>query len=89
MLCCVYDYAAVANPEETAFACSIALQCYFEGRTVTKEDMDKCIAFWRENIAEYTDPVNRKRAVCCEVSSLLPDFFMPSLLFSQYQLLTP
>jgi hypothetical protein len=63
---CTFTYTGLAHPDETAFACSIALQAYFEGRTITKEEMDKCIAFWRENIAEESDPIRRKRQVCCE-----------------------
>lgn len=66
LMCCVYAYDGIAEPEETAFACSIALQAFFEGRTLTKEDMDKCIAFWKENISELEDPIGRKRPVCCE-----------------------
>jgi hypothetical protein len=56
----------MADAEEVAFASSIALQAYFEGRNITKEDMDKCVAYWRENISEENDPEGRKRDVCCE-----------------------
>jgi hypothetical protein len=63
---CTFTYTGLAHPDEVAFVCSIALQAYFEGRAITKEDMDKCINFWRENIAEESDPIRRKRQVCCE-----------------------
>ncbi|GAX15728.1 hypothetical protein FisN_3Hh203 [Fistulifera solaris] len=64
--CCTYKYRGLAHPDETAFASSIALQAFFEGRNLSKEDMDKCIAYWRDNISEQTDPSRRKRPVCCE-----------------------
>lgn len=47
-------------------ASSIALQAYFEGRRITKEDLDNCLDYWRENLSEQTDPVGRKRDACCE-----------------------
>lgn len=28
--------------------------------------MDECLEYWRTNISERGDPVNRKRDVCCE-----------------------
>lgn len=64
--CCTYRYPGMANAEEVAFASSIALQAYFENRSITKDDMDKCVEYWRENISEETDPEGRKRPVCCE-----------------------
>lgn len=63
---CTYTYTGLAHPDEVAFACSIALQAYFEGRAITKEDMDLCLKFWRDYISEETDPVRRKRQVCLE-----------------------
>jgi hypothetical protein len=63
---CTFKYGGLADQDEVAFAASIALQAYFEGRTITKQDMDKCIDFWRNNIAEQTAPLERKRRVCCE-----------------------
>lgn len=66
MCFCTYRYPGMADAEEVAFASSIALQAYFEGRKITKEDMDKCVAYWRENISEENDPEGRKRDVCCE-----------------------
>ncbi|KAL3796154.1 hypothetical protein HJC23_000657 [Cyclotella cryptica] len=63
---CSYRYFGIADAEETAFAAGIALQAYFENRRITKEDMDKCIAYWRENVSEMGDPIGRKRDVCCE-----------------------
>ncbi|KAL7579698.1 hypothetical protein ACA910_021844 [Epithemia clementina (nom. ined.)] len=63
---CSYLYGGLANPDEVAFACSIALQAYFEGRIISRVDMDKCIQYWRDNIDEIGDPVRRKREVCCE-----------------------
>jgi hypothetical protein len=49
-----------------AFAASIALQAYFEGRLISPTDMQKCVKFWNENISERGDPIGRKRPVCCE-----------------------
>jgi hypothetical protein len=73
-LCCrlctiafsTYTYTGLAHPDEVAFACSIALQAYFEGRAIIKEDMDLCIKFWRENILEEMDLIRSKRQVCLE-----------------------
>jgi len=56
----------LADPEEVTFAASIALQAYFEGRTISREDIDRCIDYWKAHIALRTDPIGRKRAVCCE-----------------------
>lgn len=56
----------MADAEEVAFASSLALQAYFEGRVITKEDMDKCIEYWRSNISELQDPEGRRREVCCK-----------------------
>jgi hypothetical protein len=61
---CSFRYFGIADPEETAFAAGIALQAYFESREITKQDMDKCITYWRENISEMGDPIGRKRDVC-------------------------
>ena len=32
--------------------------------------MDRCIEYWKVNISEMSDPVARKRAVCCEPCSV-------------------
>jgi hypothetical protein len=56
----------LAYPDEAAFAASIALQSYFEGRTMTPEDMSKCLDYWRNNISERFDVANKKRPICCE-----------------------
>lgn len=66
MCFCSYRYTGFSNPDEAAFASAIALQAYFEGRRLTKQDMDRCLEFWATNIAEQTDPIRRKRPVCCE-----------------------
>lgn len=66
MMFCTYRYKGLSNPDEVAFAASIALQAYFEGRAITPDDMKKCIEYWRNNISERTDPIGRKRPVCCE-----------------------
>jgi hypothetical protein len=63
---CTYRYEGLADADEAAFAASIALQAYVEGRTLTRDDMDTCIQFWKDHIAEHTDPLGRKRPVCCE-----------------------
>ena len=34
--------------------------------------MDRCIEYWKVNISEMSDPVARKRAVCCEPSCSIP-----------------
>lgn len=64
ILCCSYRYHGIADPEETSIAAGIALQAYFEGREINKDDMDKCVQYWRDNVSEYGDPVGRKRDVC-------------------------
>lgn len=56
----------MADADEVAFASSIALQAYFEGRKICKDDMDQCVEYWRNNISEESDPEGRKRDVCCE-----------------------
>ena len=63
---CTYRYFGLADGDEVSFASSIALQAYFEGRQITKADMDKCIEYWRNNISQSHDPVGRKRDVMCE-----------------------
>jgi len=63
---CVYTYSGFENPDEVAFASSIALQAYFEDRAITRDDMDRCIEFWRNHISEEGDPIGRKRPVMCE-----------------------
>lgn len=64
MLCCTYRYIGLADGEEVAFASSIALQAYYEQRKLTRDDMDKCLDYWRNNISQRTS--GRKRDVCCE-----------------------
>jgi hypothetical protein len=64
MCCCTYRYTGLADADETAFAAGVALQAYYEGRNIVKDDMDKCLGYYRENIAERTDPVGRKRDIC-------------------------
>jgi len=64
IFCCSYRYTGLADADETAFAAGIALQAYFEGRKISKEDMDKCLEYYREHISEKTDPEGRKRDVC-------------------------
>lgn len=63
---CTYRYRGLAQPDEVTFAAAIALQAYFEGRAITTEDLQQCIEYWKNNIALRTDPVGRKRPVCCE-----------------------
>jgi len=64
MMCCTYRYTGLADADETAFAAGIALQAYFEGRNITRDDMNKCLDHFREKISERTDPEGRKRDVC-------------------------
>ena len=66
MCFCSYRYDGMANGDEVAIVSSIVLQAYFEGRKITKEDVDKCIEYWRNNISEQSDPEGRKRKVMCE-----------------------
>lgn len=66
MFFCTFRYTGLADGDEVAFASNIALQAYFEGRKITRLDMDKCLAYWREHISEYHNPVDRKRPVMCE-----------------------
>jgi hypothetical protein len=65
-MCCVYRYAGLADADEAAFASSIALQAYFEGRVIQPEDMRECVKYWRENLSEQSDSIERKRQVFCE-----------------------
>jgi len=64
MMCCTYRYNGLADADETAFAAGIALQAYFEGRKITREEMNKCLDHYHDNISERTDPEGRKRDVC-------------------------
>lgn len=66
MCFCSYQYTGLAHPDEAAFAASVALQAYFEGRAISSNDMQHCINFWRLHISERWNPIDRKRAVCCE-----------------------
>lgn len=68
---CTFKYGGFANPEEVTFAASIALQAYFEGRTITPQDLQQCLEYWTNNIALRTNPEGRKRSICCE------PFFVP------------
>ncbi|KAK1735125.1 hypothetical protein QTG54_014191 [Skeletonema marinoi] len=65
MMCCTYRYKGLADADETAFAAG-TLQAYFEGRKITREEMNKCLDHYHDNISERTDPEGRKRDVCCE-----------------------
>lgn len=47
-------------------ASSLALQAYFEGRAMTRQDMERCLQYWRDHVSEGDDLVGRKRDVCCE-----------------------
>jgi len=67
---CSYRYYGIADPDETSIAAGLALQAYFEGRFITKEEFNRCLNFWRENVSEMTDPVGRKRDICCEPCSI-------------------
>ena len=69
---CTYKYRGLADPDEVVFASSIALQAFFEGRHITKQDMDTCLQFYRDNVAEVHDPVGRKRPVCMEPYFCVP-----------------
>lgn len=66
MFLCTKRYFGISNADEFAFAASIALQAYFENRIITRTDMDLCLEFWNTHISERTDPIGRKRPVCCE-----------------------
>jgi len=66
MCCCTYRYDGIADADETAYASGVALQAYFEGRVLTKDDMEKCIHYWKEHVSEMEDPIGKKRDVCCE-----------------------
>ena len=66
MCFCTYQYGNLAYPDEVSFAASIALQAYFEGRHISRDDVDRCIQYWKDNIALRTNPLGRKRSVCCE-----------------------
>eukprot|EP00546_Thalassionema_frauenfeldii_P019227 CAMPEP_0178900082 /NCGR_PEP_ID=MMETSP0786-20121207/3272_1 /TAXON_ID=186022 /ORGANISM="Thalassionema frauenfeldii, Strain CCMP 1798" /LENGTH=280 /DNA_ID=CAMNT_0020571039 /DNA_START=693 /DNA_END=1536 /DNA_ORIENTATION=+ len=72
IMCCSYHYKGLADPDEAAFAASICLQSYFEGRALTRDDVDKCILFWSNNISEAM--AGTTRDVCCEPHFKLPFF---------------
>jgi hypothetical protein len=63
---CSYHYRGLADAEESAFAASIALQAYFESRSITPSQLVQCLEYWRDNVSERIDPVRRKHPVCCE-----------------------
>ena len=69
---CTYRYTGIADPEETSVAASIALQAYFEGRRIGREDMERCIEFWRSHVSEMHNLGNpiMKRDVMCEPLSI-------------------
>jgi len=69
---CSYRYQGLMHPDEVAFAASICLQSYFEGRALTRQDVDKCILFWKQNISEAGTGIHRD--VCCEPYVKLPCF---------------
>ena len=58
---CRLRYEGLADADETSFAAGIALQAYFEGRVLTKEGMERCLQYWRENISEMADPDNEAK----------------------------
>lgn len=70
LCCCSYHYHGMADPDEVAFVASICLQSYFEGRALTRENVDECILFWKENISEAGSGIHRD--VCCEPYLKLP-----------------
>ena len=70
MLFCTFRYYGIADGDETAFASSLALQAYFEGRKISREEVEKCLEYWRSNISEMGDPVSNKRPVMCEPFSV-------------------
>jgi hypothetical protein len=72
MMCCSYRYYGLADADEVAFAGSIALQAYFEGRPLTKSNMNQCVEYWKNNVSEKSDPVGRRRDVCCESFCCVP-----------------
>lgn len=73
---CSYKYDGLANPDEAAFAASIALQSYFEGRKISKDDMNSCIEYWKENISEKDNKNKLKRQVCCQGYCCFPIYDM-------------
>ena len=70
MMCCTYRYPGFADPDEVAAAASICLQAYFEGRSITPENLQQCLDYWHAHISEAGD--GPKRDVCCEPHCILP-----------------
>jgi hypothetical protein len=66
LLCCTYKYDGIANADEFQFIASIILQCYYENRIITPDDITKCLSYWYNTISERSNPIQRKRPVCCE-----------------------
>ena len=69
-MCCTYRYHGLAYADEVATAANICLQAYFEGRTITAGDVQKCLDYWKEHIAESGG--GPKRDVCCEPHCKVP-----------------
>lgn len=70
MMCCTYRYGGFADPDQVAAAANIILQAYFEGRNITPQDVERCLAYWEEHISEAGG--GPKRDVCCEPYCKLP-----------------
>jgi len=66
IMCCSYRYYGLADGDEVAAAANIALQAYYEGRAMTKDDMDRCLEYWRTELSELYDPKGKARPVCCK-----------------------
>jgi hypothetical protein len=70
MMCCTYRYYGLARPDEVAAAASICLQAYFEGRTITPDEVKRCLEYWEHHVSESGG--GPKRDVCCEPTCRVP-----------------
>lgn len=83
MLCCSYRYHGLANGDEVAAASNLALQAYYEGRPITRADMDAALDYWRQNVSEEHSPKERKRPVVCEDKCCIPCCCTGSLCYTK------
>lgn len=60
----------MADADEVAFAASICLQAYYEGRVISPSDVKRCVEYWQQNISEAGG--GPAREVCCEPHCKVP-----------------
>ena len=83
ILCCSYHYKGLANGEEVAAASNLALQAYYEGRRITRTDLEAALEYWRQHVSEEYSPVERKRPTVCEDTCGIPCCCTGALCYSR------